>query len=304
MFPQNIQVQTVSYCNGGCVFCPYESIAKEKLSMGYMKTSLIKKIIDEITMQKHPIAFYPFLMNEPLMDKRLIKIIEYFRQKSDDAIEINTNAILLTTKIGRELLKFNNITLKFNLESKGRHTAIKNVVKFLKMPRKDSVNVLVFTFPGFTKNIKEETKFWKRQGALVFSSILTDRASNLNLNDPYPRFSSGNSCWAKRQNEWMHVLFNGDAVLCCQDWRRECVLGNVKNSSLHSIFNGEKYEAVRDWIARRIEPPPKFICFRCNFFVKSSINKWLSIHKWRCRIIVVKERLHPQSWEPKAVIKG
>ena len=38
---------------------------------------------------------------------------------------------------------------------------------------------------------------------------------------------------------------NGDVVLCCVDWERTTVFGNIHEQSLREIWNSEKYRAYR-----------------------------------------------------------
>jgi len=45
-FPERLHIQTHSWCNAGCIFCPYTKISREK-PMGRMSWELYTKIIDE-----------------------------------------------------------------------------------------------------------------------------------------------------------------------------------------------------------------------------------------------------------------
>ena len=62
----------------------------------------------------------------------------------------------------------------------------------------------------------------------------------------------------------IHILFDGVVVLCCMDWRREVVLGNVKDKSIEEIWNSPYYLEVEDWIRGKSNPPPNFLCLRCE----------------------------------------
>jgi radical SAM protein with 4Fe4S-binding SPASM domain len=44
----------------------------------------------------------------------------------------------------------------------------------------------------------------------------------------------------------MYVLYNGDVVLCCMDWRRQVVMGNVGEDSLEHIWKGPRYRRYRE----------------------------------------------------------
>jgi hypothetical protein len=60
------------------------------------------------------------------------------------------------------------------------------------------------------------------------------------------------------------VLFNGDVPLCCVDWHRTTILGNLERQSVHEVWHGEKVQAVRDALreGRTDALPP--ICVNCS----------------------------------------
>ena len=39
-----------------------------------------------------------------------------------------------------------------------------------------------------------------------------------------------------------YILYNGDMVLCCHDWRRSVVLGNVGESSIRQVWNSLHFQ--------------------------------------------------------------
>ena len=43
----------------------------------------------------------------------------------------------------------------------------------------------------------------------------------------------------------MTIAWNGDFTLCCDDWRKEYVVGNVQEQSLRSLWSDERLEAAR-----------------------------------------------------------
>ncbi len=46
-FPNNIQIQTTSFCNASCGFCPYPETSQEH-PMGRMKEDLFRSIVDQL----------------------------------------------------------------------------------------------------------------------------------------------------------------------------------------------------------------------------------------------------------------
>jgi MoaA/NifB/PqqE/SkfB family radical SAM enzyme len=60
----------------------------------------------------------------------------------------------------------------------------------------------------------------------------------------------------------MAVCWNGDVVICCNDWRRQLVAGNVAGASLAELWSGRRMLAARRMLfARRRDFPP---CNRCD----------------------------------------
>ena len=43
----------------------------------------------------------------------------------------------------------------------------------------------------------------------------------------------------------INILFNGDVIVCMEDWKRASVVGNVKTSSLREVWNSEKMNEFR-----------------------------------------------------------
>ena len=49
----------------------------------------------------------------------------------------------------------------------------------------------------------------------------------------------------KRLFTQAYILYNGDMVLCCADWERTTILGNVKEKSVEEVWNGKEATAIR-----------------------------------------------------------
>jgi len=149
---------------------------------------------------------------------------------------------------------------------------LQNISLFIDMAkkRKKPQNYVMITFFKW-KYLEEEekqeaVKFWLEKGVSeisVFDGPIS-RAGNVKaIVSPLRKnkIYGCNSIWA---NEMLHILYNGDVVLCCMDWRRETVLGNVKNSSIEEIWNGERYKNFREFVTGITESPTNFICKRCE----------------------------------------
>lgn len=282
-FPKYIMLQTTSHCNGRCIFCPYPEV-KDELPQGNMGGNLYRKIIDECSQYNSSIErIMPYLMNEPLMDEDIVKKINYAKEKNpQSSIHILTNGSLLTEELSMALINskldwvgisVHGIYPKTIYDAMGLNPelTLKRIGQFIEMARRSGRNIEEFIIITFlkhkylTEKEKEETfNFWQEKGIRRISYFEgpISRAGNVSSLPRVRHFSVG-GCTTIWANELLPILYNGDAVICCMDWRREVVLGNVKNSSIYEIWNGKRKKAW-DMVEGKTESPEDFICKRCE----------------------------------------
>ena len=45
-----------------------------------------------------------------------------------------------------------------------------------------------------------------------------------------------------------NILYNGDVIMCCNDYTKKIILGNVKDESIKEIWNSKKYQSIREFV--------------------------------------------------------
>jgi hypothetical protein len=293
-----IQIQTTSRCNGGCIICCYPS-SWHAGHPGEMTDELFSLIIEQIK-DIHTEKICPYLENEPLMDKKIFERIETIKQRcSYGHIEVSTNALLLTPYRAEGLLDAlkdasHEIWISFHGVDKESYEQImripfdqvyQNIIGFLKLCEKNSPKTKVVIRGAGLPKIKQWTRrrlfnkgqyerFWAdsldRHGIAFQPRIeffrYHDRAGNLSERSlsfrAGPRRDlAGMNC--PRVDKWLHFLYNGDMILCCMDYHRETVFGNIAESSIEGILNGNKYKDLQSLAMGEIPAPDNFICRRC-----------------------------------------
>ena len=95
--------------------------------------------------------------------------------------------------------------------------------------------------------IEENIRYWHSRGVQSGSSPLVNRAGNVEnfveLN--YKKHSEQPVRLCEHLYHKMYIGYNGDVLLCCMDWRRRVVLGNVRTQTLKEVWQGEKYQHYR-----------------------------------------------------------
>ena len=282
MFPGYVMIQTVSLCNAQCIMCPYEAVSKE-ISHGSINDKLFRKIIDECS--KHDVTrILLYLMNEPLMDRSIVKKINYAKEKNPKSIvHIVSNASLLTESLSIDIIQsridyvefsvhgYKKATYEHIMKNLSHEKTIKNILRFIELSNKygkDSnfVNIKILGIPGILdkREINESEKFWKKVG-VNYSSYAApiSRAGNIKwISKTQKKSISGcNSIW---RNDMIHILYDGTVILCCMDWKKEVILGNLNEDSIFDIWNSSKRKKIEAMIKGISTSPENFICKRCE----------------------------------------
>jgi len=117
--PQDVQIDTLNYCNLSCKFCNVKAGGAYDIPRGRMSDEMLKYIIDywaEYPQMKH---ICPYVNGEPLLDDRLPWICEYSQKKGMKVI-VDTNGTLYEH---RDYLVHPNMTLvRFSLSAITRET--------------------------------------------------------------------------------------------------------------------------------------------------------------------------------------
>ena len=280
--PKGIFIQTQSRCNARCIVCPLAELDYRKsIPQGRMDDSLFYKIIDECS--QHGIKeISPEFFNEPLMDPELEKRIEYIRKKCPSAyISIITNGSLLDKERSRRLADSGLDRIFINAHGLSKETYEKNMAGLDFQKTLDrinyflSVNGKVQVIISIMKNLvpepefQEALRYWKSRGISLNIQEANDRAGTVSNNNLVVNGSENKrkvkGCMFDYPLRYMAIHFNGDVVLCCYDWQREILLGNLNETSIQNIWNSKKYKNIRHSVYGH--SPSGFICTRCSIAV-------------------------------------
>jgi MoaA/NifB/PqqE/SkfB family radical SAM enzyme len=277
--PILLQVQTLSACNGKCPFCPYPFVSKE-LSQGKMEWETYQKIVNECVSFPSLKYFTPMLQNEPLLDKDICKGIRYFKEKSGGKVPIFivTNGYLLTPPLMKQLVDsgLDHLIISLNAHKKETYEELmpgfefdrllSNIENALSSNLRRTKLTLRFLETQRNKNeIPEALRYWRKKGAHTeVISFINNRADSVDIRGLKSKksemllegrikqkaFSLFSNCCILPFYQ-MNILFNGDVLLCCNDWRRSPILGNVNRKNLKDIWEGEGSREIKAKILQR-----------------------------------------------------
>lgn len=233
-----VQIQTIDYCNRSCWFCPNKDDARKTGSR--MKWDVFDRILTDLEEMKFKGRISLYLMNEPLIDKRLPDwIAEVRRRFPDNFLFLSTNGdfvrrdkLMQLKGAGLDYLQVNCYDENDNCG--GRNKKLANIIKDL---------------DGIDSYFKQRS--WKGQDGR-FAVILKRKP-------PIQRFwnRGGNSdkvkCLDERKidvcflpSTQIYINYLGQLILCCSDYYFQVVMGDTTKDHLWDIWQNEKYQKYRE----------------------------------------------------------
>ncbi len=259
-FPSHIFIEVTSACNLKCKMCARNQKNQENVSpIGNMELSIFKKIVDEAK-QYGPRSFSPYGNGEPLLAPNIIEMIKYIKDSnSNNTVILTTNGVLLTKEKSEELVKnqIDKIAISFTspdektyLEKTGVDALTeveKNIEQLvaIKEERK-SLKPMIFVRMIVDKDTEyqaeEFLQKWKSKGVIAEIRNMHNYGGNVKLGDLQSK-GKRYPCY----HLWLApiILWNGDFVVCCADYGRKSLMGNIKNQTINEIWKGEKMQKYR-----------------------------------------------------------
>lgn len=253
-FPLHLDIEASSVCNLRCKFCD-ATINKIGTRSGYMDLETYKMIIDEGSKN----GLYAIKLNsgargEPLLNKNIVEMVKYAKQKGIIDVYMNTNAVLLTRDIAKQLISAGLDRISISFEGVDAHTYEKYRVgaKFNKVKQNildlidirnnmgseiPKVRIQTVGIPEILMNIDEYTDYWEN---IVDEVAMID---SKNYKDIDKKLVSDWACpyiWQR-----MMVTWDGIISICGFDYSDDFKLGNVKTHSIVSAWKSTEMERIR-----------------------------------------------------------
>lgn len=236
---QQVLIETRTDCNNHCSFCPH---AFNKKPLGIMEWSCYTAIINQLCEMNYNGRVALMLSNEPLLDNRLEDMIDYAKSKSQRLfLDITTNGRLLTVELVDKLFRLGLDNININ-DYRGDRD---------KNPEKWSPYIELI-YAAYGNNPK--VSFKRRR----LDESLPNYAGNIPQTFNNEDFGFCNYPFRK-----LTIAYNGDVLLCCDDFMYDTSFGNVMSDKLIDCWNNTELNAIR---LSLLENKRIGLCKRCNDF--------------------------------------
>ena len=261
-FPRTVQIQTRTGCNADCIWCPYGETFPTQ-PKGVMDRGLFERIIEECA--RHRVRrLSPYLMNEPFLDRDLPKKIQFMHENCPSAkVVVTSNGSMFRPDVIREILDLgpalHALYISFQgLEKDAYERTMRGAMNFEQTF--ENVNHLIdemkrrnATYPELwitmvdtnVINARKAVQYWRGRGVRSKYTTLENRGGNIKNAGDIAHTGMDYYTTCTRLMKQGYILFNGDMVICCTDYSRQMVLGNMAGSSIHDVWNGPTAMAFR-----------------------------------------------------------
>jgi len=259
-YPQGVEIGTTNLCNAECIMCPHSKLKK----MGTMNMNLYKKIINncyKLNIKSVILSFF----GEPFLDKKIIEKIKYAKEKGIH-VAFYSNASLLNEELANKIVDsgLDNISISFDGYSKETYEKIRKKLKFdvvrenilnlieTKKRMKKTNPIINLVLVELEENKKEIKKFYSEwKGKVEGINIINMRNWANSMEKEGTKESFHFNKKMKRKPcalvwQEMVVDWDGNVVLCNNDWNHSAVLGNLKKQTIEEIWKGDKLKKIRE----------------------------------------------------------
>lgn len=266
--PYSLCIDPCNLCNFRCSFCAIQTsdevLAYQKQMM---PIELYRKIIDDVSAFPDKLKMLRISgMGEPLLNPELPAMIRYAKEKGvSEFIEIVTNGSKLNPQLNRELVEsgldrvrisIEEISEKGYREMAGVHVDFEQLTANIKdlfeqsNRRGKPLEVYVKTVDAAVATKGKEEQFYQLFGDICHK-IWIDHVIPLwagwdELSNRFELQHIGGHGQDLRPTQVCPFPFyslmitpDGIVILCCSDWRRELVVGDLNHETLVDVWNGE-----------------------------------------------------------------
>ena len=221
--PSFIDLNTGEYCNRKCEFCPrYDSNIYPNQYL-FMSLSLAERMVNDLS----SIGFKGIInicgYGEPLAHPEICDIVRILSKIAH--VEIVTNGDLIKLDLVQNLFASGLSQLSISAYD-GPH----QIAKYSKLMSDAKISNHLFHIRNrwFSKEEGYGLKLTNRAG------LLSHENSILDVNRPcnYPHYS-------------LSIDWNGDVLLCVQDWHKKITFGSIFKESIESIWFSKKMKNYR-----------------------------------------------------------
>lgn len=266
-----VQIETTSFCNARCVFCPNTSLKRRK---NIMSDTVFAKIMERVKQEKLNVSTFILHLNgEPFTDPNLFGRIKQLKSEFPDSrIRFTTNFSLADEEVVEQILDSGLDEIVCSLNSVNAETyrkimglpyekTIDNIENLLrrKETRNSSLDITL-SIVATEDNAEEVEAFKSRWNGVKVRVMKLGQWVDKEVPQNVYNHSREGVCPAPYTT--IHILSNGDYAFCSFD--AEGIVGcNVMDTSIKDAWTAKIFREARQWHLKHGRTNKE--CANCSF---------------------------------------
>jgi len=259
--PKEVSLETFAKCNAACTFCPYPTLDRIGAKL---PDDLLWRLGDEMSGWKIPFDFCPFKVNEPLLDKRLMSLLERIESDTIATIRLFTNGQALTEKWVEEINQLDRLKVlwvSLNAHEPKEYRDLMGL-DFEKTARNlDFLHGSDFVHPVTISRVGHSEEFqqyvhsrWPR-----FDIVQIKKDGWLGYTEAGVTEVPNTPCirWLE-----LSIMATGMVSLCCMDGEGAFSIGDLNKQTMLDVYNSPAWRDRRERMISRSEVYP---CSTCTY---------------------------------------
>lgn len=286
-FPTSMQLEVTNFCNFKCIMCPFHRPDSEiERARGFMTLDQVYKILNDFVNMGGGFLI-PQGAGESFLHPEIIEILTMAKKKFGLRVGLNTNGVRLNRQQMDAVIDLEIDELGFSVDALRQETFCtitgssdlegieQNIKTLLAMRRRNGqkhplIRTLIVEQDANTDEIEEYIRKWTAivdEVVIQVERIESGRCLRLSRMEPRQP--------CRHLFDTIFVQWDGDVVVCCEDWHSHTIMGNALTAALEDIWFGDKMNLYRDMQKKGTYAPPS-ICQNCEAWAggKKSRQTW------------------------------
>ena len=240
--PYTIKIETVYGCNRRCDFCAIHTQNIKEIK--FVTLDMIKLIAHQIKEFFDGSRIELTLRGEPTLHPKIFEIIKILKGITSSQVMLTSNGIVLTEDMVKKFYEAGlNILLVDCYE--------KETLELMKKVKTE--------FEKYSIREKTPYKRYKNKQYLIYNDDvygekviyrnIHNTAGNVDFNKVskyglYPLKEPLEKCCVSPFRELV-IRHDGIVCLCCNDWKNQCIVGNILKDNIYDIWHTKKLNTIR-----------------------------------------------------------
>jgi hypothetical protein len=257
LIPNYVQIETVRTCNAACIMCPLAESPTQHRSMSDEHFEKLVRQLAEMTTRPQ-VAMHG--LNEPLMDKKLVRRIKFLKDLGIKKVNVVSNATLMTRQTADALIGAGIDAIAFSIDSIDADTyenirlklklsdALGGVLSFIEARNAAAPELPITILFQYSQRNREQfatyREFWSQHLKPGTDMIALQAIHSFGVFPDEMQIRDNNDACGQLFCT-MHLRAGGEVSMCCIDVESEWAMGDATKTSLVDIFNSDRIRLDR-----------------------------------------------------------